>query len=340
MDEQQDNQQGASEQPIVPEVESPTDAVAAVPTPAQEVPTPEPVVEAPISAPVTPTEQATGGIEAEYNSNPFVIAAKGLGVALVSNPIPALLIGFLPIATIFILFALGTTVALLLGVIGSFIFMLAAFVLVIVVAIRAAAGIVVTLLASNRGEKVATKDAIGKLASGRLTAFFFASFLTGLFIMLGFIAFIIPGIILLGRLVLAPTIAYAEELGPMESVKRSFKLTKGHTFEVLSILIAQSVITFNGFLAVVGSQAGLVKKYTELAAAEKVGTTHKTHWLNFLLPVSAFVIGGLYILMIIVAASGTPTSSDYNFDFDSYDFETNLEYDYGIDSDYEVNYPQ
>ena len=258
----------------------------------------------------------------EYNSNPFVVAAKGLGSALVENPTSSVLISLIPSIVIIPLFIGVGVLSVILGLAGGAIGALLAGLLSLVILIaflllllRVAAGSVNILLKSVNGEKISTKEAIGSAASGRLTSFVGASFLSSIAIFFGFLLFIIPGIYLLARLSLAPVIVYAEDKKAMESLKRSMALTKGHVFEMLGAITAQSLLSGNGLLTMIGASSGTVKRYSELVVAEKSGITDtgKVHWLNFVLPILVVLFMVPYLAVSVLSAtinSGVNTNND------------------------------
>jgi hypothetical protein len=66
-----------------------------------------------------------------------------------------------------------------------------------------------------------------RLARGKAGTIFGIIILSGLIVIAGLIALIIPGFYLMGRIPLATAAAMIEGLGPSDSIRRSFGLTKG-----------------------------------------------------------------------------------------------------------------
>lgn len=75
------------------------------------------------------------------------------------------------------------------------------------------------------------------------------SMLTSLIIGLGFLLFVIPGMYFLLGLFVATQVLIVERSGVVESIKRSFDLTKGRKIEILGLLMILAVIIFAGAFA-------------------------------------------------------------------------------------------
>jgi hypothetical protein len=267
----------------------------------------------------------------EYNSNPFIVAGKGLGSALVENPTSSILIAVLPvlvaIPAIFFVSTITVVLGLSGGAIGALLGGLIALVVVIALAlllIRIAAGSINILLMSLEKEKISTKAAIGSVSSGKLTSFVGVYFLTSVAIFIGLLFFIIPGIYLMARFSLAPVVVYAENLKAMAAIKRSMALTKGHVFEMLGALTAQTILSGNGLLSTIGANSGIVKRYKELTTAEKLGITDtgKVHWLNYVMPVLFSIFLVSYVALSVISSTIDPNNGSYNdFNNDSFIIE-------------------
>jgi hypothetical protein len=278
----------------------------------------------------------------EYNSNPFVVAGKGLGSALVENPTSSIFISLIPslvilpaiiaIGLLFIVLSLtGGAIGALLAGIVSLVFLISFLILVL----RVTAGSINILLKSINGKKISIKEAIGSESSGRLLSLFGVYLLSSLAVIFGFLLFIIPGIYLLARLSLAPVIVYAEDKKAIDSLKRSMALTKGHVFEMLGAITAQSMLSGNGLLSLVGASSGTAKRYTELATAEKSGIkeTGQVHWLNYVLPILLALFIAPYIALSVLSAvlntNSVSFSSNNDISFSSVDSQndTNVKND-------------
>jgi hypothetical protein len=140
----------------------------------------------------------------------------------------------------------------------------------------------------------------------------------------GFFLLIVPGVIVLARIILAPLIMFTENLGPIASIKRSAKLTKGHVNEMLGALFASVFIGgFFGLISSPVSVAPLVGRYEELIELEKNNLQKpKTHRLNFIYLLGIVVL----ILPIIVVAvlSATNKNSTTTTLQTNENFNTNL----------------
>jgi len=79
-------------------------------------------------------------------------------------------------------------------------------------------------------------------ARGELGVLFGVTMLNGLVTVLGFIALIIPGVYLICRLLIAVPAAMIENLGPRDSLERSFALTKGSAGRSFMIIFVYFVI--------------------------------------------------------------------------------------------------
>jgi len=67
--------------------------------------------------------------------------------------------------------------------------------------------------------------------------YFIGAFLSTLIVLAGFIAFIIPGIYLFGRLSVLGPVMVAEERNPLRAIKRSFALTKAKGWAVVGLIL-------------------------------------------------------------------------------------------------------
>lgn len=83
-----------------------------------------------------------------------------------------------------------------------------------------------------QGKQLSIK-AMLRLAWKKWLSYLLASLASGLLILLGFLFFILPGIILIVWFFLVPYIVVVEKTGPIQALKRSKKLVKGHFWGVL-----------------------------------------------------------------------------------------------------------
>lgn len=88
------------------------------------------------------------------------------------------------------------------------------------------------------GRQGATVGAIIGAAFPLLPFYFLASFLSNLMLFVGFLAFIVPFIYLLGRLApVGPVVAAEGRRNPIDAIKRAFELTKGRGWAVVGLII-------------------------------------------------------------------------------------------------------
>ncbi len=137
--------------------------------------------------------------------------------------------------------------------------------------------------ASIRGEKVGLNESLGK-AFKKVIPLIIIGVLTFLAIGIGLVLLIIPGLYLLGRFALSAIILFEEDLGPIAAIKRSFELSKGHSLEILSALLAGSLLTGGGgLLSPATIVAPLVGRYKELKSLKQNNTPKPAiHWLNWI----------------------------------------------------------
>lgn len=86
---------------------------------------------------------------------------------------------------------------------------------------------------------------------GPFWRFLVAHILTGIIVALGFVAFIIPGFILLVALLFVPYLVVERGLGPIEAIKESWRITKGHKWTLFLLFLALMGINFLGILALI-----------------------------------------------------------------------------------------
>jgi uncharacterized membrane protein len=75
-----------------------------------------------------------------------------------------------------------------------------------------------------------------------------ASILVGLIVIVGFIFFIVPGIIFACKLAFTPYLVVDRKMGVIEAIKESWRLTNGHAWQVFLIGLLGIPIAMAGFI--------------------------------------------------------------------------------------------
>lgn len=79
--------------------------------------------------------------------------------------------------------------------------------------------------------------------------FLFAHILTAIAIALGFLALIVPGVILAMGLAFVPYLVIERGLWPIDAMKESWRITKGHKWQLLLLFLALLLVNLLGLLA-------------------------------------------------------------------------------------------
>ena len=74
----------------------------------------------------------------------------------------------------------------------------------------------------------------------------------GILILVGFILLIVPGVILLWRLFLAPYIMLDQDTGIEESIRRSWRLTRNHAWPIYGIILVSILFSITGAFPYLG----------------------------------------------------------------------------------------
>ncbi len=274
----------------------------------QEVPNPQnsqynevpqrPLYPSPVQSASAPEAATTVSAPASsnYHSNPFTASLHQLSIILKVNPVSTLTLGFLMLAIIVAgAFASGFLSAVIPGVIGKVVLIVLFVILYLLVVLRFAAASLYIHTASRNNETINAREAVKAVAKQHYATFLLTVLASGILIVIGFIALIIPGLFLMGRLLLAPYVAMNEGLGVGGSLKKSWALSSGHWFEVISAGVASLFLLPNGLLTFVGVQSGLASRYFEISELKNTGAAKpKMHWMNVVLPVILIVGLALY----------------------------------------------
>ena len=82
--------------------------------------------------------------------------------------------------------------------------------------------------------------------------------MTGLITLVGFILLIVPGVILLWRLFLAPYILIDKKTGVIEALNQSWNMTKGYAWPIYSIILFTIVLALTNIIPFVGGLVAFV----------------------------------------------------------------------------------
>lgn len=252
-----------------------------------------------------------------YSSNPFRPLLDTLGKSLTINGIAALELSVLLVVVGIVLYALAIGGLALINslhaagiVIDVLLYLaLAWFVLAVV------AGFIKLLEDSSQGVSGSWKAYFG---AGRP----YALRLLGLAIVsavgltVAFVILVIPGVYLLGRWSLAAYVMVQENLGVFAALRRSWRLSRGHVWEVLGSLMAGALLGSNGLLAGLVGPSALVGRLEQLRDLEagKVSKP-KLHWLNWAMPLLLIVLfGAPFALAFWAGSSNVQTQQNTTFD--------------------------
>jgi hypothetical protein len=212
-----------------------------------------------------------------YTSNPCLNTLKIIVVTLQCNPASSMLSsiiglgGYLLCALAIVL--LSVLINPIAGIFGSLLFIITFF--------TAFGSYYIIALCSARNERISVKQAYAQ-SGKRLPAYVALTLLYILGVVVGSLL-LIPGIIFAARGSLAGVIVFEEQLGPIKALKRSFKLTKGHTFEIIGSFSAAILIGGSGLIFGSVAVAPFVGRYNDLILQENSkGPKIPTHWLNYL----------------------------------------------------------
>jgi hypothetical protein len=256
--------------------------------------------------PVLASVSSKPGASTSFTSNPFLCTVKGLTTNLQENPGVSLLSAFIASIVTIIIYALSFLVLINNdSAVGYFI----TTILVGIWFVTSVAVFYSISASSIKYEHIPLKQHYGRA----LKKFFpllgltiMSTVLTGI----GVILLIVPGVIFGARAALAPIIMFSEGLGPVASLKRSLKLTKGHTNEMLGAIFAGLFIGESYYSLLFGavSVSPFVGRYNDLIELEKTNAPKsKTHPLNFL-----YLLGPVIIAIIAIVIATHAHSSVNN----------------------------
>lgn len=116
-------------------------------------------------------------------------------------------------------------------------------------------GYIAALLNHHRGGTVRFDDMI--MTDKRWISFAFLALIKGLFIMLGLMCFVVPGVYLATRWMFAEMFVIDKGMKPLEALKASSALTEGNRFKLFGFIILSALIMLlSVFVLVIGFVAG------------------------------------------------------------------------------------
>jgi hypothetical protein len=250
--------------------------------------------------PAAPIPSPQLGVSSNYISNPFLSTIKGLVINLEHNPTATLVSGLIGLAGTGVLYgitagisvATGSGLAVLIGGV-----LIAAWLNICIAVFYC-----ISALSINQEEL--NVDAYFKRAAKKFFPFLALAIISFFLACVGIILFIAPGVYFIGRSALAPLIMFTEDLGPIASLKRSFKLTKGHVNEVLGSVFAGIFIGESYYSLLFGaiSVSPIVGRYVDLVELERSRMEKpKIHPLNFLYLIALFFTIAILAVVVLIS---------------------------------------
>lgn len=261
-------------------------------------------------------ENNVGTTPAKFTSNPFIAFAKGLGAGLSNSPVAVLGISALYFIVIIAAFIVGLPFIAISGFISPLLlpFTFLAFILVVILAMSILSGRgAVALLGSLNNKTVSIKETSEQLPlkySWNIVAY---TLLYGIAVGVGFLLFVIPGLILLARWGLGLFVIADEKVGPIDALKRSWALTAGNTWNMLGAIFTQNILLGQSLL-LLGTLSASAHRYFELKALHTKGIKNTdTHWINYVLVILfSIFLAGYFALLAIVSVIDTKVQDNDN----------------------------
>lgn len=113
-------------------------------------------------------------------------------------------------------------------------------------------GLIRMILNRIRGKKIALKNLFENISLKLYFSFLIVGIIYAIIIGFGFIALIIPGLILMSGLFMTQYLVADEKAKVMESFSKSWKLTKGNRWRIFFFLILVGIISIIGALTLIG----------------------------------------------------------------------------------------
>ena len=128
---------------------------------------------------------------------------------------------------------------------------IAADIIVALVSLIAGVMIIMTALKQVRKEKASILSSLEGLSWKEFLRYVLVAIVSSIVILIGLIALVIPGIIISLMWSLAPYLVLDQKSGIIESLKRSYHITRGHKWDILALVMIVLIINLLGLLALV-----------------------------------------------------------------------------------------
>lgn len=217
-----------------------------------------------------------------YVSNPIAAFMAGLGRLWATNFVALVITGIIGTVAFIVCLVLmfGATLLSIFGSVsspttedtlftsgaatGGLLFV--GFVLLVVLGATIAVATEYLIVRAQNSDKLRVREALSRGFKRSGTAFL-AMILVGIIVIAGLILLIIPGIYLALRLSYVLSIVANENLGAIDSIKRSFALTKGRVGDVIGAVMISAVVAMLAsiLIEVVGAVAGALPTVVYIA---------------------------------------------------------------------------
>lgn len=125
-----------------------------------------------------------------------------------------------------------------------------AFLLAVILVIFSLMGVILTLRVAQHGK--IELPAVWNEFKRKGLKLLALEIVMGILVILGFFAFIVPGIILLWRFFLAPYILLDKNTGLDEALRRSWRMTKGNFFPIFAVILVSFLFGLTGLIPYIG----------------------------------------------------------------------------------------
>jgi hypothetical protein len=255
-------------------------------------------------------------IAQEYTSNPFPLVIKSLGRMLEINGTSSLLavVRYVIAALLAVIVLVALSFLLAMAQLSTVMFLVFALLYLAIIAMAVALYSAITAAGVN-DIHYSGKELFSQ-AQAKLLPVVGLTVLTGLIVIVGLVLLVVPGIIFALWFCLAPAAMFTENLGIVDSLKRSKQLVSGHLWEMWGMMTAATILGSNGLLSFLVVPSALAGRYRQLRDLKASGQSKPpVHWANYVLPLVMVVIIGLYVVVVVMSMinnSNQPTNIQVN----------------------------